>query len=142
MIRAIIKQWFRPTFWFALYLLFTLLTGTSICALRSTTGMPCPGCGLTTAGIALLKGDPAAAVKINAMILLVPPLLALTAMDICKKDPDFSKISRRIYLCAALIMVIYFVVRMILYFPDGSYPMNFDHNTIWYKVISLFRNGI
>ena len=41
-------------------------------------GVPCPGCGLTRATIALFTGDLAAATALNPLALVVCPLLAGT----------------------------------------------------------------
>ena len=125
-------------FLFAIYFLITWWADTSICITRSMTGFPCPGCGLTTAALALVRGDLTSALKANALIFMVLPLLLLAAVDICRHNRAFTRITRWIYLSGAIIMVIYFIFRMILYFPDGPYPMNIGEKTIPRKVFSLF----
>lgn len=35
-----------------------LTAGPSLCPFKVTTGLPCPGCGLTRSAVALLHGDP------------------------------------------------------------------------------------
>ncbi|MEZ5330513.1 MAG: DUF2752 domain-containing protein [Thermoanaerobaculia bacterium] len=48
----------------------------SWCIYRRTTGMPCPGCGMTRAVVDLAHGDLAAAVRAHP----VAPLLAVEAL--------------------------------------------------------------
>lgn len=40
-----------------------------LCPLRTFTGIPCPLCGMTTASVALVRGDLGAAVAANPFIL-------------------------------------------------------------------------
>jgi hypothetical protein len=47
------------------------------CVFRAVTGLLCPGCGATRAVHHLLHGDVAGAFRLNAMLLLVGPVLAI-----------------------------------------------------------------
>ena len=52
----------------------------SLCPLLRITGVACPSCGATRAGLFLLSGDPLAAVKANAGVTLFLLVIAgLTA---------------------------------------------------------------
>ncbi len=42
------------------------------CPIRFFTGVPCPGCGMTRAVIALLKFEPKAAYQYHPMIIIMP----------------------------------------------------------------------
>jgi hypothetical protein len=48
----------------------------TVCALRRFAGLPCPGCGLTRAFLALSRGDLEAAIHFH-------PLAPLLAMELC-----------------------------------------------------------
>ena len=80
-----IKTYCLPITVLIVYVLLTWWAETSICPIRAMTGLPCPGCGLTTAATALIRGDILTALQSNAMIFIVPPVLMLAVIDVCKK---------------------------------------------------------
>ncbi len=51
------------------------------CPLRTLTGIPCPGCGLTTAAVDLVAGDVVGAGAANPVILLLA-LLTITMLPV------------------------------------------------------------
>jgi hypothetical protein len=50
-----------------------------LCPLAGSFGVPCPGCGLTRATLALLHGDVRGALRFHPLVLLVAPLVAILA---------------------------------------------------------------
>jgi hypothetical protein len=48
------------------------------CPIRATTGVPCPGCGLTRATMALLSGDLAEALHWHPLVFVLAPILVFT----------------------------------------------------------------
>ena len=53
----------------------------SVCVFANLTGAPCPGCGLTRATLALLRGEFAAATAMHPLIWLCLPLLGAVALE-------------------------------------------------------------
>jgi hypothetical protein len=95
------------------------------CAFRNLTGQPCPGCGLSRAMAALLRGDFAAAVAFHAFA----PLLAACGLLLCAASllppaprerlaarvASFeSRTGLAVWLAAAFL--VYWLVRL-LYYP-------------------------
>lgn len=82
---------------------FTSHTGASLpCPLRTLTGVPCPACGLTTAAIALVRGEVGAAFAANPLIFLlaalavaVGPLVVLRAAGVLKPPEPWPPARRR-----------------------------------------------
>jgi hypothetical protein len=72
------------------------------CPLRTLTGIPCPACGLTTASITLVAGDPIAALTVNPFVLglvvlalVAVPLLALRAAGLIAPPVACTDTTRR-----------------------------------------------
>jgi hypothetical protein len=55
-------------------------SGFPLCPLAGSFGIPCPGCGLTRATLALLQGDVRGALHFHPLVLLVAPLVAALAL--------------------------------------------------------------
>lgn len=76
----------RPTRWAALAsigLSFVLPFegfGVDVCALHRTTGLPCPGCGLTRAFISVSRGDFDVALGLNPFVTVLYPLFVALAV--------------------------------------------------------------
>lgn len=51
-------------------------SGFPLCPLAGSFGIPCPGCGLTRATLALLHGDVRSALQLHPLVLVLTPLAA------------------------------------------------------------------
>jgi len=60
-----------------------------LCPLAGSVGIPCPGCGLTRATLALLHGDLRGALHLHPLVLLLTPLVVslvvATAWDLLRR---------------------------------------------------------
>jgi hypothetical protein len=50
-----------------------------LCPMAGSFGIPCPGCGLTRATLALLDGDVRGALQLHPLVLLLTPLVISVA---------------------------------------------------------------
>ncbi|MDO8804941.1 MAG: DUF2752 domain-containing protein [Elusimicrobiota bacterium] len=66
------------------YTLLSALPKTILCPFRALTGLPCPGCGMTHAFLALGRLDFAGAYSFNPLVF---PLAALTVLFVAGRVP-------------------------------------------------------
>jgi len=70
--------------WLALFcvaasLVFPFSTGVDLCMLHAATGLPCPGCGMTRAFVAVAAGEWPVALGANPFVLIAYPTFVLLA---------------------------------------------------------------
>ena len=112
-----------------------LLGKAELCFLRMLCGLPCPGCGLTHSTIALVKGSFLESLSYCPLTLFILPTLASGV--VCFFAPHllprplrgvarFLAFNRYWHLSLGVALFLLYVLRMVLYFPDGPYPMVYD----------------
>jgi hypothetical protein len=73
---------------FAGFFALAIATDFPLCPMASTLGVPCPGCGLTRATLALLRGEFSAAFRFHPLVWLLTPLfvgfMASAAFDLAR----------------------------------------------------------
>ena len=103
------------------------LTGTS-CWLKSTVGLPCPGCGLTRAYRAVWGRDLAAAFYWHPLFWYVP-VFAMVWLGKWLRYRRETPRWFRVYVIASLaVLVAVYALRMLWYFPHTE-PFDFNINT-------------
>lgn len=55
------------------------------CPIKTIFGIRCPGCGMTHALVALLRGDLRRAMHFNPFVLVLAPLLLLGLIDLAQR---------------------------------------------------------
>lgn len=90
----------------AVYAVFAARFGGIPCPIRFLTGLKCPGCGVTTLFLCLLRGDWAGAFAANPFLLVTSPLLAAILWRFWWKDTHPGKawqVTAVVYIAALLI---------------------------------------
>jgi len=119
------------------YILITNIFG-AFCPSVIVTGLPCPGCGMTRAVIAIFTGRFEAAMHYNpvAILWLLWALYFVISRYIIGK-PD-KWISHTLSIICIITIIIY-VIRMVMYFPDET-PMTYYKNNIMSKIVALYKS--
>lgn len=125
---------------FLIYYLLVHLFHTAFCPMLSLTGIPCAGCGLTRAFLFMLTGQLKRAAYIQPMAFVVVLFLLYCGYFRYIKGTKIKGF--RVLLTALIIvMLIFYGVRMYLYFPDRV-PYVYTDNNILAKRIPGYREGI
>ncbi|MBV3417392.1 DUF2752 domain-containing protein [Holdemanella biformis] len=97
------------------------------CPFQTITGIPCPGCNMTTSLYYLLHTDIKRSFYYHA--LLIPTMLIFLACVYFRKNEKIIKILLIIW---CILMIAYYIYRMIMYFPNS--PMVYDKNSLIYFI--------
>ena len=86
------------------------------CVVNKLFGVYCPGCGLTRAGVAMMKLDFYQAFRYNALSVILLPLLFITIVaffweGIFNKSSFVSKIPISFWIVLFLLTLIYGIIR-------------------------------
>lgn len=114
-----------------------ILLGIYQCPVYGILGIPCPGCGMSRAAMAMLRGDIALAFAMNPglfWLILCGGVVALSGvLDIfgCKANTLYKNKWLYVAIFAGLILI--YVVRMAQLFPHTP-PMNYNKNSLFYEI--------
>lgn len=86
------------------------------CPIRFVTGVPCPGCGLTRAWLALLSGEPLAAFAFHPLFWAAPAAVVLAVLS----GLIPPGVARRLALVACILMIAAFLVVWALRLADPA----------------------
>ena len=98
------------------------------CPFYKTTGVPCPGCGMTRAYKALLTGHFFEAFHWHPLYLVTPPFFLLLYLRDFKIF--YNKIINTVFISFFFaVIILTYIIRMIYMFPSES-PMVFNRDSI------------
>ena len=105
-----------------------------ICAARMIFGIPCPGCGLTRAFGLVFQGRIREAVSMHFFWIPISVMLVIFLFDryFISNVGVSSKIMLILKACVIItisLSIVYYVYRMVIFFPDKS-PMIYDPDNI------------
>lgn len=116
-----------------IYILFHLLR--IGCPIRFLSGIPCPGCGMTRACIAVLRFDLAEAFHFHPLFFLAPFILLLLLFDLYIKE-------RLIKILWIIIIIAFLTVYLIRLFITHSDVVTIDFSSgIMLKLYQLILVG-
>lgn len=111
----------------AVSILIGLFTDRSICLFYNTTGVPCPGCGMTRSFLHLFKGHIGKAFHFHPLFPLVVFI------------PFLMTTKKKIYLYSAgSIFIAVWLIRLKLYYPDVE-PMIYMEDNLYDFVKSIIQ---
>lgn len=134
-LKADIKQYGKAVLAVGIALAVLLLITGEVCPIRRLWGIPCPGCGISRAGMLLLEGKLKEAFRMHAFVYAIPVLLAGGFTERYFFDSRCSFIKKAFYITAGL-AILYYGYRMIVYFPNQE-PMIFYNDSVLGKLLNL-----
>jgi len=97
--------------------------GPTLCPFALVTGTACPGCGLTRAAAALVRGDTAAALSLHPLIVIVVVwLIGVWVAGFYRRSGRRLPVHPRIINGLLLLTGVLFVVTWAIRLANGSLP--------------------
>ncbi len=127
-IRQDLKTYHRGLFLAAAYPGITSALGIPVCPMVLFWGLPCPGCGMTRAALLFFKGKWNTAWQMHPFFFVLLVLAAVAAAfryGAGRSMPGF----KRIVPAVLILSILFYVYRMIRYFP-GQEPMTYSSHNI------------
>lgn len=113
---------------FLVYYLLVHLFRSAFCPMITLTGFPCAGCGLTRSFFYLLQGQPVRAAYMNPMSFCIVAFALYCGYYRYIKGTEIKGFTVLFTLLVAGMLLFYFV-RMYLYFPDRV-PYTYAENNL------------
>lgn len=107
------------------------------CPFQSLTGLPCPGCNMTTALYYFMNGNLESSLTYHAM--LIPTIFCFLLLT-CFYCMDLKKAFNFLLWVWVIGMLVYYIWRMITIFP--SIPMVYDSDSLLGKAWKVLTSKI
>ena len=101
----------------------------SLCPAVWITGYPCPACGLTRAGLCLLRGQYGRALELHPFIYGILAFAAAVVIYRYFFHGKSVKWMQLILLMMIVTMILYYIYRFLTYFPNQQ-PMIYNPNNL------------
>ena len=85
---------------------------TSLCPIKTITGLDCPGCGITRMFIALFHGNIYQAFRYNPLVFIELPIIFILLV-LYKFKKEYRKVINIIFIVLLIITIVYGVLRNI-----------------------------
>lgn len=122
----------------AVYYVITYIFFREFCLMRIISGLPCPGCGATRAGVLLLSFRWQEAFEMNPTIFLwVPYIVYLLWNRYFGKER--KKLSNILLVAVCIVVILWYVRGMFLYFPVREPYTYFEGNLLQRSYPFLFE---
>lgn len=116
----------------AALILLTILLVDWICPVQALTGLPCPGCMMTTAAYYLIQFDIETALYFNPAILIV--FVGFILLFLFRKKPKMQKV---IFWVIVMIWMLTYMIRMMTVFPH--WPMEYQYDSLFGIILKEIR---
>jgi hypothetical protein len=83
-----------------------------VCPSRRLLGLPCPGCGLTRAAVALVQLDWTAAFALHPMVFVALPLVGWLALHLAAGEARTPAPPAWVWIAAGIILVAVWLARL------------------------------
>jgi len=124
----------------AIEVLRRLLGSDTVCIWSNLWGIPCPGCGLGRAAVAMWRGDWPGVFHYHALLPVL--LLFFVVWGFDKVKPCLPGRWRKYAVIGVLFLLLgYYMVRMVLFFPAGPEPMTCNHHSLGYQIYQKIIGG-
>ncbi len=130
---ASLRKAVKPTAFLLVYTLVCRLATGTTCFMESCVGIPCPGCGLTRAWVAVFHLQFRQAFFWHPLFWLIPAMaLVWLGQWLWSKEENPRWFSIFLRVCFAVFMAVY-AVRMVLYFPHTA-PMLTNPDSFTWRI--------
>ena len=129
-----IKNFYPLIIIFIFFFFVCLITGMGLCPVRATLGIPCPGCGLSRALLLIVQGNLIEAWCFHpfSYVFIIFITMFFINRYLYQYTSDIT-LKKGLFIIACF-MLIFYLYRMIRFFPNQS-PMIFYDDSIlsWFK---------
>jgi len=110
----------------------------TICPVVLLSGYPCPGCGMTRAMFKVLRFDFAGAWEMHPFIYPIGILFLSFCISRYFLNGKYMKYVKFFMITIAVGMIVFYIYRMIMFFPDVS-PMTYYYGNYFNRLMNLIQ---